>query len=1440
MALVVTTIIGVGAPSALAASHPFLSSFGSFAEPNGIAIDEAGGDVYVAALGTDTIYKVDASGAPVEFSALHSNALTGAGTPAGSFSFPTSAPGTPAAIAVDNSTNPADPSAGDLYVMDAGHDVIDKFSSTGRYEGQIAGPFSGPLRGLGIGAGGSVRVYTASHPPAVDVFDDSTTNDFVEPLETRATGAASADLPEYGSATGEQNGDDYLLFACGCIEKFGGNLEQLGRVDSGPADVATAVDPATGHLYVDDGSSVQEWDTGGMNGSLMSPHSAEDEGSGALVSSFGEPRLTSSSSDGGIGVNGASGNIYVADPGKGEVDVFSTAGPAAAAGQATNTAATSATLHGTVNPRGGAISRCEFEYAPGIPSKLAVPVTEFSEKSPCAQGAGEIGSGTKPVPVSAVVGGLQPGLLYHFRLVAEDAAGVSTSSGLFASGGPGMGIKVFELAFVNQDGTPDVQAGSHPFEMKTNIAFNTMVIPRETTADSRYVTQPDGNVQQIVVDLPPGLIGDPNATGAKCTLEQLETARGENNGGGHCPAESEIGRLEVEFGEDSSPAIREPVYNMQPPRGVAVQIGANFIVPKSYIDVGVQAGGDYPVQATSLGIPAIEPITAIRLGISGVVGTGENRKAFLTLPTSCAGPLRATVSASSYQEPGNVVKGESITRNAAGEPVGLTGCAQLEFPPTITVTPDTTDASTASGLTVGVHVSQKAALNPQGLAESALRDTTVRLPEGVQINPAGADGLQACSQGLAGFEGFAEFNREFEPGERTPTFIPDPPEKLQPGVNLCPDSSKIGTVKLKTPLLTNPLEGAVYLATQEANPFGSLLALYMFIEDPISGTTVKLTGEVRLCEGAGEVVSGVSCQAAGQIVTSFTNTPELPFEELELHFFGGERAPLSTPSRCKSYTTTAVFTPWDGNAPVTTGSSFAIDHGPNGAPCPGASLPFDPSLTAGTTSNQAGGSSAFTTTMSRDDGDQDLQSIRMRLPAGLSGVLTGVKLCGEAEADAGTCGPESLIGETIVSVGVGNDPFTVTGGRVYLTGPYRGAPFGLSIVNPAKAGPYDLGQVIVRAKVEVDPTTAELTVTTDNEGPYRIPTMIDGIPLQIRHVNVTVDRRNFTFNPTDCNPLAVTGTIASTEGASSTVAVPFQATNCARLAFKPSFTVATSAHTSRTNGASLDVRLSYPKAPFGTQANIAKVKVELPKQLPSRLTTLQKACRDSTFEADPAGCPAASRIGSATAITPILPVPLAGPAYFVSHGGAKFPELVVVLQGYGTTIELHGETFINKAGITSSSFNTVPDVPVGSFELRLPEGTDSALAANGDLCAEKLVMPTSFKAQNGAEIKEKVPISVQGCRPEIRVLRHRVQGKRATVVVSVPSAGTLLAGGNGLARVSKQVRRAGVVTVTLRLSAADQRFVARHHNRRLEAPIRLSFRPSHGRRLEAQVAVLMR
>jgi hypothetical protein len=316
---------------------------------------------------------------------------------------------------------------------------------------------------------------------------------------------------------------------------------------------------------------------------------------------------------------------------------------------------------------------------------------------------------------------------------------------------------------------------------------------------------------------------------------------------------------------------------------------------------------------------------------------------------------------------------------------------------------------------------------------------------------------------------------------------------------------------------------------------------------------------------------------------------------------------------------------------------------------------------------------------------------------------------------------------------------------IYLTGPYKGAPFGLSIVTPVIAGPFNLGTIVTRASIAVDPNTAQITVTTDP-----LPQIVDGIPTDLRTIDAVIDRPDFMFNPTNCNPMSFSGTASGSEGASAALSSPFQVGSCRSLAFKPDFKVSTSGKTSKADGASLDTKVVYPTAALGanqasSQSNIAYVKVDLPKQLPSRLTTLQKACIAAVFEANPANCPAASVIGIVRVNTPVLPVQLTGPVYFVSHGGEAFPSLEVVLQGDGVRVDLIASVFVSKAGITSSTFKSTPDVPFRSFELYLPEGPYSALAANGNLCTSKLTMPTTFIAQNGATIHQNTPITVTGC-----------------------------------------------------------------------------------------------
>jgi hypothetical protein len=933
------------------------------------------------------------------------------------------------------------------------------------------------------------------------------------------------------------------------------------------------------------------------------------------------------------------------------------------------------------------------------------------------------GSGANPVNEASISGG--------------EAAPVSLKRPLSIGGSPtGFGVEDYALVPEAEGGGLDTQAGSHPFQLSTTLTLN-------QTADP---AKPPALAKDLRFELPAGLIGNPTPF-PQCS--QLDFATQGPELIDFCPNDTAVGVAVITFDESRTTGVITvpvPLFNLKPAVGEPARFGFSIYRTLNVLDTSVRTGGGYNVVVEDKNITQAPNFIAARVTFWGVPGDPVHDSArgwsciakesqigniesgvippckplsqqtpppLLTMPTSCIGPLHTTVQGDSWAEAGAFL----APFEAAGEP-SLDGCNRLPFGPSIKVTPDGTAGSTPTGLTVDEHVPQDSTLLGNGLAESAVKGLSVTLPAGVVLNPAAADGLQACQQSQIGLQ--------------------------DAGVPGCPDASKVATVRITTPLLPDALEGAAYLATQDTNPFKSLVALYVFAEDPTAGVRVKATGEVLEDPVTGQLTAHFEHDPlfeGSPIESQFL--PELPAEDIELHFFGGDRAPLSTPATCGSYTTTGTFTPWAENGVAESSSTFNITTGPNAGPCNNP-LPFNPSLAAGTTSIQAGGFSPFTMTMSRADGNQNLKAIQLRMPPGLLGTLATVKLCDEARANAGTCGPESLIGHTTVGVGVGGDPYTVTGGEVFITEGYKGAPYGLSIVNPAKAGPFDLGKVVVRAKIEVDPITAVLTITSDDSGPYKIPTILDGIPLQIQHVNVSIDRPGFTFNPTNCSPLAITGSLSSDQGAVKDLSVPFQITNCAVLAFKPKLTAKTSGKTSRAKGASLSVKLTYPAGPF--DANIAKVKVDLPKQLPSRLTTLQKACPAAMFNANPASCPSASIVGHATATTPVMPVSLTGPAYFVSHGGEAFPDLVIVLQGYGATVHLVGTTFINKAGITSSTFKQIPDVPVGTFELTLPQGKYSALAANGNLCTiTKLAMPTSFIAQNGVSVHTNTPITPTGC-----------------------------------------------------------------------------------------------
>ena len=792
-----------------------------------------------------------------------------------------------------------------------------------------------------------------------------------------------------------------------------------------------------------------------------------------------------------------------------------------------------------------------------------------------------------------------------------------------------------------------------------------------------------------------------------------------------------------------------PVFNLEPAPGEPARFG--FIVETAPIilKTAVPAGGGYGVEVSVEDISQVVSVLSSEVTLWGVPGDSRHDasrgwhdcleaeatepcqaesapKGFLDLPTSCSQSLKTSVSGESWAA-GDEQPAEQLTGNTEYEfPTLLTGCSLLEFNPQLTLAPEAQTASTPSGLDATVKMPQEGLTAGSGLAESALKETTVALPEGIELNPSAANALEACSafdfSPPAGEGAFTGAEEERQTGN----------EKFSPGPPDCPDAAKVGTVNIKTPLLENEVTGSLYLAAQNTNPFHSPLALYLVAEDPKDGILVKLAGEVTVNEGS------------GQITTTFKNTPQLPFSELKLHIFGSQRASLSTPALCGSYQAQSTFTPWSGNAAAHPAAGLTISSGPGGGACPPSPLPFSPSFRAGSASPQAGAFSPLVVQLGRPDGQQQLSGLSIQLPPGDAAELAHAAPCPEPAAGGEwSCGPESLLGHATVSAGVGSEPVTLTG-QVFLTAGYDGAPFGVLVRTHAAVGPFDLGYVNVRSKITVNPYTAVATITAS---PGTIPTRLDGVPVQLKALEVVTDRPEFTFTPTNCAAMAVTGTLDGSEGAADPVSYPFGVSNCSALPFKPAFTTSVKGQASKADGASFAVKVT--SAGLG-QANIAKTTVTLPKQLPSRLTTIQKACLAKVFEANPASCDEGSLVGSATIRTPIFKNPLSGPAYLVSHGNAAFPDLEFVLKGEGLEIILDGRTDIKK-GVTTATFQNVPDAPFTSFETDFPAGPHSALTANVaekkhyDLCGEKLVMPTTITGQNGAVVEQQTQIAILGC-----------------------------------------------------------------------------------------------
>jgi hypothetical protein len=903
-------------------------------------------------------------------------------------------------------------------------------------------------------------------------------------------------------------------------------------------------------------------------------------------------------------------------------------------------------------------------------------------------------------------------------------------------------------------GSAFTQAGGHPYAISTEINFNTLAKTITLPFGSFDEPWPAEPVKDVLVDVPPGLVGNPTSI-ARCAMDEI--AYESPLDGPLCSPASQIGIVTVSTPAPfSTTEANYPVFNMVPPPGVPARFAFNIAGVIVSLDAELRSGSDYGLSVNVRNISEGAAILGTKLTLWGVptdsahdterscpgeippqfggpsCGTDAPRVAFLRMPTSCpADPttsgLVTTARADSWLHPG-VFDSASYTSHLPpslpdapfpglpsdqwGAIQGTTGCGDVPFDPTFTAQPAVPASPGASGYVFDLTLPQFD--NPNQIGESDLRSAVVTLPEGVRVNPAEADGLQGCSPAQVDLSGSS-------------------------GVS-CPDASKIGSLTIHTPLLDEPLEGAVYLASPHENPSKSLLAVYLVAEG--QGVIVKLAGSIT------------TDPLTGRLTATFEDQPQLPFSSLHVEFFGGSHAPLSNPPACGTYTTHAVLTGWSGKT-VESDSSFTTSRDGRGEPCPPVS--FHPAFTAGTTNPIAGGFSPFSLQLARSDTDSEFQSLSsLNLPSGLLADIKSIPTrCTTPQAASAACPAASHIGEVTVGAGTGPDPYYVNG-DVYLTGPYQGDPFGLAIIVHALAGPFDLGYVVVRAGVRVN-DDGSVTTKTD---PF--PTILEGIPLQVRDIRVSLDRPGFILNPTNCAPMSVAGTANSTDGQTASLSSRFQVGECSKLKFRPSFTVSTTGKTHRATGASLMVRVASGKG----QANIRGVHVSLPKALPSRLSTLKQACPDSVFNSNPAGCPVGSLVGSARAVTPILAVPLEGPAYLVSHGNLKFPDLVLVLQGEGIVLHVTGHTDI-KNGITTSTFDTVPDAPISSFVLKLPTGPHSALAAvppasaKGSLCAAKLVMPTTITAQNGAVIKQSTRIAVTGCvKHKAKKVKHKARRGR--------------------------------------------------------------------------------
>jgi hypothetical protein len=949
-----------------------------------------------------------------------------------------------------------------------------------------------------------------------------------------------------------------------------------------------------------------------------------------------------------------------------------------------------------------------------------------------------------------------------------------------AAAGP-LGIAAFE-AQTTQGGAPPGyepepyffdQAGGHPFALTSTLRFTS-----ETLAGVEGEV-PTAEARDVVIDLPPGLIANPQAL-PRCTTPERRS----------CPASTQLGVFVLNARFDGHPiSLLGPLLNLAPGPGEAARLGletplGRFLLsgrlvhgPEGYglaiVAHGLPTLGLVEMQTTLWGVPAAPAhdaergLICVRLQAGAawncLAGGGLPSEAeavpFLTLPSQCssAGP-KLTAWVDSWEQPGSYAQASTTL-----EP--LSGCNRLPFGAEVWLRPDSrlAEAPVALDVELGAERSEAGV----EVAAAPLRSATITLPPGMTIDPSAAAGARACPpsgpEGIGIPTGLDAEGQPLQPGQQGEGEAPGPGGEPQLAPGHCPEASTIGTAEALSPLLARPLEGRVYLGapgcgavgqapcTDADAADGDLLHVYVELggrgSEPSwrrgeggEGVILKLEGRLR------------ASPATGQLTLELADAPQLPLDRLAIKLFGGSAALLDNPGSCAAASASAELEPW--SAPYFPNVAVSAPYPTSGCV---EDEPFAPQLVAGSLSIEAGAYTPFIVGITRAPREQDVWKLQLRAPPGIAAVLSSVTPCAEPAAGQGQCSAAARIGSSEVAVGDGWQPLWLAG-DVYLTGPYGGAPFGLEIVTRAAAGPLDLGQIAIRARLDVDPHTGALTITSDP-----LPQIVLGVPLRLRALRLDIDRPGFIVNPTDCREQQVLASVASTRGALAALSNPFGLADCRALRFAPRLVASTSARPSILGGASLDVRLSQAAGPGSGQANLARLRIALPRSFSTRLTALQAACPATLFAADAAACPAASVVGLARASTPLLSGRLSGPVYLVAHGRDAFPAPTVVLQGDGLRLDLTGRTAIERDGATEIAFDALPDMPLRGVELQLPRGPHSALAATGALCrgtaaptgalatpagaAASLPLPVELAGQNGIVLHRTARIAVRGCPP---------------------------------------------------------------------------------------------